>query len=221
MLRIGIVDDHKLFRKSLTLLINSFDNMEVVLDADNGKIFLEKLADNPINIVLLDIQMPEMNGFETCKILHLQYPEILILIVSQLTSKESVHKIMEIGAHGYFTKNSDPNLLEAAIRNLDEKGYYFEMEFGNVMREALQWQTNESGIVEEPTAEMLLTERELQIIKMTAGELNSYEIGEIMCINKRTVEGHKVRILEKTNSKNFIGVVLYALRHGILMIEEL
>ncbi|MGK4567737.1 response regulator [Flavobacterium sp. 3HN19-14] len=220
MLRIGIVDDHKLFRKSLSLLINSFDGMEVVLDADNGKVFLEKLADTPIDIVLLDIQMPEMNGFETCKILHLQYPEILILIVSQLTSKESIHKIMEIGAHGYFTKNSDPNLLESAIRSLEEKGFFFEMEFGSVMREALRWQSDEIPKGED-LPEMILSDRELQIIKMTAGELNSTEIGEILCITKRTVEGHKVRILEKTNSKNFIGVVLYALRHGILMIEEL
>ena len=219
MLRIGIVDDHKLFRKSLSLLINSFKGMEVVLDADNGRTFLEKLVDNPIDIVLLDIQMPEMNGFETCKILHLQYPEIQILIVSQLTSKESIYKIMEIGAHGYFTKNSDPNLLETAIRSLDEKGFYFEMEFAHVMREALRWEKDAPERAD--AADMMLTERELQIIKMAANELNSYEIAEVMCINKRTVEGHKTRIMEKTNSKNFIGVVLYALRNGILMIEEL
>ena len=123
MIRVGIVDEHLLFRRSMSLLIDSFKNIKTVLVAENGKIFLEKIVDNPIDVVLLDIQMPVMNGYQTCeKILEL-YPEVKILIVSQLSTKESIHKVIELGAHGYFTKNSDPEQLENAIRSINDKVY--------------------------------------------------------------------------------------------------
>ena len=137
MIKIGIADDHKLFRKSLEMLVNSFDNMEVVMDAGNGAVLLEKLAFQPIDILLLDLNMPAMDGYETCRRVAGQYPAIKILIVSQQTSEDSVHKALEIGAHGYFTKNSEPGMLRAAINDLSEKGYYFEGGMQNFLRETM------------------------------------------------------------------------------------
>lgn len=220
MLRIGIVDDHKLFRKSLSLLINSYENMEVAIDAENGKVLLEKLAVTPIDLVLLDIQMPEMDGYETCKLLHVLYPDIKILIVSQTTTKESIHKIMECGAHGYFTKNSDPEQLEHAINSLAERGFYFGLELGSVLREAILWEKKNPP---KPAidSDIGLTTREMEIIKMASQELSSSQIADRLCINVRTVETHRKRIMEKTQSKNFIGVVLFALKHNYLTTGDL
>lgn len=219
MLRVGIVDDHQLFRKSLAMLINSFEDTQVVIEAPNGRVFLESLEENPIDLVLLDIQMPEMNGFETCRILHHNYPEVKILVVSQLTTKESIHKIMELGADGYFTKNSDPEQLEEAVRRLHENGFYFGTELGKVLREAILWEKKKPAKPAEVVA--ALTSREIDIIRMAAQELSSGEIADRLSINIRTVDTHRNRIMEKTHTRNFIGVVLYALRHEFITLEEL
>jgi two-component system response regulator DegU len=219
MLKVGIVDDHRLFRKSLALLIGTFDDTEVHIDACNGREFLDKLEDTPIDLVLLDIEMPEMDGFATCAYLREHYPEIKVLIVSQLTTRESIHKIMELGADGYFTKNSDPAQLEQAITSLHQNGFYFGMELGNVLREAILWEKKK--LVKPADLPAALTPREIEIITMAARELSSTEIAAALNINVRTVDGHRNRLIEKTGAKNFIGVVLYALRHQFFLLEDL
>jgi len=219
MLRVGIVDNHQLFRKSLALMINTFENTQVVIEAPNGRVFFELLEDNPIDLVLLDIQMPEMNGFETCRALQQHYPGVKILVVSQLTTKESIHKIMELGADGYFTKNSDPEQLENAIKTLHENGFYFGTELGKVLREAILWEKKKPAKPAETAVS--LTPREIDIIRMAACELSSAEIADKLSITVRTVDTHRNRIMEKTNARNFIGVVLYALRHEFITLEEL
>jgi two-component system response regulator DegU len=219
MLKVGIVDDHRLFRKSLALLIGTFVDTEVHIDACNGREFLDKLEDTPIDLVLLDIEMPEMDGFATCAYLREHYPEIKVLIVSQLTTRESIHKIMELGADGYFTKNSDPAQLEQAITSLHQNGFYFGMELGNVLREAILWEKKK--LAKPADLPVALTPREIEIITMAARELSSTEIAAALNINVRTVDGHRNRLIEKTGAKNFIGVVLYALRHQFFLLEDL
>lgn len=219
LIRVGIVDDHLLFRKSMTLLIDSYEGMKIVIDAENGRLFLNKLAHHSVDVVLLDIQMPVMDGYETCKQLLSRFPEVKILIVSQLSSRESIHKIMEIGAHGYFTKNSNPEQLELAIRSVHEEGFYFGIELGSVIKEAMLWEKKHP--IKITTPRDLLSERELQIIKMICKEMKSKEIAEKLFINIRTVESHRKHIMDKTKAKNFIGVILYALKNQIISIDEL
>jgi DNA-binding NarL/FixJ family response regulator len=220
-MKIAIVDDHQLFRKSLVHLVNTFDGVEVVLQAGNGKEFLEKLVDVSVDLVLLDIQMPEMDGFETCKVLREQYPDLYILIISQLTTKESIHRVMEMGAHGFFTKNSDPEQLAQAITSISDKGYYFGNELGSVLREALLWEkkANLSTKVYEDNA--MLTTREIEIIKLASRELSSKEIAEELNITVRTVDTHRKHIMDKTESKNIIGAVIYALKRQLINIDDL
>ena len=220
MIRIAMVDDHQLFRKSLTLLLSTFEGVEVVFDTDDGTILLEKLdGGEPIDVVLLDIQMPILDGFEICKLLKKNYPDVKILIVSQLTTKEAVHKIMECGANGFFTKNSPPELLEQAIKNVINKDYYFDMELAAVVREAILWEKKVYANFNF-TQKVSLTSREVEIILMACKELSSIEIGDKLCISTRTVEKHRKRIMEKTESKNFIGVVLYALKTNAIYLED-
>ncbi len=200
------------------MLVNSFEGFQVAFTAENGKDFLKKLKSTPVEIVLLDIQMPEMDGFQTCHMLHKLFPDVKILIVSQLTTKESIHNIMELGAHGYFTKNSDPEQLEFAINSLHKNGYYFGLELGTVLREAILWDKQNAKPVANPG---LLSQRELEIIKMASSEFSSAQIADKLSLHVRTVETHRKRIMKKTNSKNFIGVVLFTLRNNYLTIDDL
>lgn len=220
-MRVAIVDDHQLFRKSLAHLVNSFEDIEVVLQAGNGREFLDQINTIPVDLVLLDIQMPEFDGFQTCKVLREEYPDLFILIISQLTTKESIHKVMEMGAHGFFTKNSDPEQLEQAIRSVKDKGYYFGNELGSVLREALLWEkkANQSTTVFEDTVQ--LSAREIEIIKLASRELSSKEIGDTLNIASSTVDTHRKHIIGKTNSKNIVGAVIYALKRNLIQLNEI
>lgn len=218
MLRIGLVDDHRLFRKSLTLLIDSIESAKVVLQAANGKELMEQLESTSVDLVLLDIQMPEMDGYEACKLLRKYYPEIKILIISQLTTKESIHKVMELGANGFFSKDAEPEKLEKAIRAIRDRDYFFDEDLASVIREAILWEKRlPTNLLASPVS---ISHREMEVIRLACKEFSSAEIADQLCINVRTVETHRKRIMEKTSSKNFIGVVLFALRHGLLLVEE-
>jgi len=219
LLRIAIVEDHLLIRKSMKMLINSFEGMEVVLDADNGQTFLDAVATCPIDVVLLDVQMPVMNGYEACKHVLERHKDVKVLIVSQFTTKQSIHRMMNIGAHGYFTKNSNPEELEAAIRSLHTHGYYFGSELGSILREAILW--DKKNVVEKVDSNHKLSDRELEIIGLMCKEMSSEEIAEQLFINIRSVEAHRRNIMEKTSSHNVIGIILYVLKRKLINLEEL
>lgn len=117
MIRTALVDDHQLFRKSFSMLLATFEEVDVVFDTHDGSKLLEKLGEGAeIDVVLLDIQMPIMDGFEVCTRMKRLHPNVKILIVSQLTTKEVVQKIMDCGANGFYSKNSPPEVLVNAIR---------------------------------------------------------------------------------------------------------
>jgi DNA-binding NarL/FixJ family response regulator len=220
MIKIALVDDHQLFRKSLSMLLSTFEGIDVVYDSDDGLSFIKFAEKQDVDVLLLDLQMPLLNGFEVCKRLKEVNTNIKILIVSQLTSKEAIHQIMECGANGFFTKNSPPELLEEAIRNVIEKDYYFDIELAAVIREAILWE-KKIDIDSDLTVKVMLSPREVEIVKMVSTEMCSKEIAEKLFISTRTVEQHRKRIMEKTNSRNFIGVILYALKTKSISIEDL
>ena len=220
MIRIALVDDHQLFRKSLASLLESSNDFDIIYDTDNGLHFLEYVQAENIDVVLLDIQMPILNGFEVCKRLKMINPDIKILIISQLTSKEVIHHVMECGADGFCSKNSSPEHLEIAIRKIMEHDYYFDNELGSVIRDAILWNNNK-GYPHDFSKSVSLTEREIEIIKMACAEFSSKQIASKLFISTRTVENHRKRIIEKSHAKNFIGVVLYALKINAINIDDI
>lgn len=219
MIRIGLVEDHKLVRKSLKALINSFDHTEVVLEAENGLELLQNLKGGDIEILLLDLQMPILNGYETCKKVRSLFPEIKVLIISHLSTKEAVIKVMEIGAHGYFSKNSEPAHLEKAINAINDSEFYFGEELGYVVTEATTWDRQRKSYNPELIAN--LSSREIDVIRLACRQYSSIQIADKLCITARTVESHRRRIMERTNSKNFIGVILFAFKQGLIGVEDL
>ena len=219
MIKVGIVDNHKLIRESFAILINTFNRIEVVLQAANGIELLDQLPNCSIDVLLLDLQMPKMTGFETCKWVRSQYPNIKILVVSELNSIEIIHKIIQLGAHGYFTKNSHPKELERAILNVSDNNIQFGQELSNVLKEILLWDKNNN--IKALDSPIHFSKRELDVARLVCKELSSKAIAEQLCISTNTVETHRQKILKKTTSNNFTGSIIYMLKNGFLKIEDL
>lgn len=220
MIRIALVDDHQLFRKSLTSLLNSSDDFEIIYDTDDGLHFIEYAKAVNIDVVLLDIQMPILSGFEVCKQLKMMNPEIKILIISQLTSKEVIHYVMECGADGFCSKNSSPEHLEIAIQKIMEHDYYFDVELSSVIRDAILWDKNGRHYFDSSKS-VTFTKREVEIIKMVCHEMSTKQIANSLFISSRTVDNHKKNIMNKTQTKNFVGVILFALKINAISLEDL
>lgn len=216
MLKIGITDDHALFRKSLSLLIESFTGMHIIIEAKNGLDLLEQLKIKSIDILLLDLQMPKMDGFQTCLKINELYPKIKILILTLKNDPVTIQKAIHLNVQGFFSKNTDPIELKNAILKLNSNGFYFEKELSSVIEKSLA-----TSITPEHKTALLLTDREMQVLHLTLQELNGKETAERMHISPRTVEKHKKNLMIKTKSKNFIGVIIYALNHKFLNLEDL
>jgi len=221
MITVALVDDHQLFRKSLSVLLNSFESITTVFDTDDGKSLLEFLKNSPLDVALLDLQMPLMDGYELCKLLRESYPQVKIVVVSQLTTKEAVHKVIELGANGFFTKNSQPEQLEVAIKSVMEKDYYFDLELSAVIREAILWEKKKPGPDFNTVTGNSFSRREIEIIVLSCREFSSKEIASRLYISVRTVEKHRNHIMEKANSKNFIGAILYALKRNYINLDDI
>lgn len=218
MIRVALADDHTLFRKSLRILINSFDDCEVVLEAENGLDLEKKIKKANVDVLLLDIQMPQQNGIVTCTRIHEMYPEIKILILTQIESKEMVLKMIENGAAGYFTKNTNPENLEKAIKNLTNEGFYFDQNLGSVIRQALNNAETTKLVGDKYIVDF--TDREIDIIRLIAQQKTNHEIGEELQISPRTIETYRKKMIEKTGCKNIIGVVIYAVKHDIIVVSD-
>lgn len=215
MLRVAITDDHTLFRKSLGMLVNSLADMQVVLEAGNGSELLDKLQNTPADILLLDLQMPEMDGFETAKRIKERYPEMKILILTLMSETDIIDRVIKMGVNGYFTKNTPPQELENAIWNLSNDGFYFEDSLSTVINKILNDPEKETV-----TADTInFTERELEIIKFTAEGLKAREIAETLFISPKTVNNHKQNIQNKYHFESMMTAILYCLNNQLINVD--
>lgn len=217
MLRIAIIDDHTLFRKSLRLLINSFKNMRVVAEASNGVELLDKLQTVSVDILLLDLQMPEMDGFETTLKLKELYPSIKILVLTLMNETDTIKKVVNMGVHGFFTKNTPPKELEDAIWKLQDDGFYFEKSLSTVINEVL----NNADSKVTTQKKINFTEREIEVIHLTAQGLKANEIANALFISTRTVNTHKQNIKQKYNFESMMSAILYCIQQDIIDFNSL
>jgi DNA-binding NarL/FixJ family response regulator len=210
-----IADDHHLIAEALGSIIERFQNFEVLYQVGNGKELIEKfgLAKNIPDIVLLDINMPVMDGFKTAQWLKQQHPGILILALSMQDQEDTIIKMIRCGASGYLLKNTHPSELDIALQAMVTKGYYYP-----------DWVThkmilNMSG-EKEPLAKPTVTERELEFLTLAASDLTYKEIGDKMCCSNRTVESYRDSLFEKFGVKTRVALILYALKHQVIQLPE-
>ena len=214
MTSIVLVDDHSLLRSGLAGMLRE-SGYEVLFEADNGNEFLQKMKTSaPPDILLLDINMPLMDGYETAAWVRTNFPETKVLALSMYDDEDAIIKMLKNGAKGYILKDSHPSELKEAIESVMTKGFYYsEMVTGRLMRSIMD---NEDT---EKNGSASLSEREVEFLKLAASELTYKEIAEQMHLSPRTIDGYRDDLFEKLNIKSRVGLVLYAIRKGIVTVQ--
>lgn len=206
---IAIVDDHILIANALKGIISNFSQFEVTHISENGKDFQEKLKTKPVpNIVLLDINMPIMDGFTTAQWLKETHPEVLVMALSMQDDELSLIKMIKNGAKGYMLKNIQPYELEKGLHILTEKGFYFP-----------DWASSKIFMsIREDTINVdlkaALSEREMEFLKYAPSEMTYREIAEKMFCSPRTIENYRDSLFDKLNIKSRVGLAVYAIKNG-------
>lgn len=209
-IKLGVVDDHTLFRKGLISLLEEYEELKVIMEASNGKELLETLKTKQPDILLMDVEMPVMNGIEATEAVRKKFPDVKILTLTMHSEEEFVAHLMEKGANGFLLKDYGIENIVDAIYSVYETGYYFNDKVSKVMLEKLV----HGQLIKPQFKGGPLTEREIEIIRLICREASTREISEKLCISIRTVEGHRENILKKTGARNTAGIVLFAVKNN-------
>ncbi len=208
---VALVDDHHLFRSGMTSLINSFTGYRVLLEAGNGQEFISKISKKfKPQIVLLDLSMPVMDGFETAKWLGENFPDIQIIVLSMFEDSLKVITAIKMGVKGYLLKDADPDEFKLALDTVSASGvYYPDFVTRHLVDDAQKPEKN---------IPVKLNAREIEFLKLCCTELTYKEIADQMNVSVRTVDGYRDHLFEKLNVKNRVGLVIYAIKTKIVEI---
>lgn len=205
--RLVIVDDHQLIIDGIRALLRDEESIQIVGEASNGKKAIEVIDLLETDVVLLDIDMPVMDGIETSKILHQKYPKLAIIILSMHAEKGLIKNLVEIGVKGYLLKNSSRAEILKALNEVMEGNSYFSPE----VTLSLLNKSTENG---SRQSEINLTDREEEVLRLIASGFTNKEIGEKLFISHRTVDTHRTNLMKKLDVNNLAGLVSYAIKHG-------
>lgn len=214
-INIVVTDDHKLFRRGIMALLSDFDFIGELNEAGNGAelISLLKGMNQIPDIILLDLRMPEMDGFEAQKRIRELYPEIKIIILTMEDDEQFILHLIHEGVNGYLLKNADPEEMELAIKKVVDKGFYFSESISNLVM---------ASLVTQPKTKFVLsydiTDREKQVLELICKEFTAQEIAQKLDLSVRTVEGYRQKLLEKTGVKNMAGLVVFAIKNNLVIL---
>jgi DNA-binding NarL/FixJ family response regulator len=217
-IKIALVDDQQLFRESLAALLDRVPEFELLAVCENGKAFMDQLAalPNEPEVVLVDMNMPEMNGVELTELLHKTRPEMKIIILTVYDQERFMVKMIEAGACGYLLKNCGAEEVINAIRQAQASGYYFNEFFRNAVNQGAKYR---SAVIRDLNhIPIELSEREKEVLLLICQELTNVEIGEKLFISSRTVDGHRNNLLAKTGARNTAGLVVFAVTNDLFQI---
>jgi len=215
MANIVLVDDHVLLRNGLASLIKDLGH-EVLFEADNGQEFTQKLKPGSLpDIVLLDINMPEMDGYETAQWLKINHSDVKVLALSMYDNENAIIRMLKCGAKGYILKDSEPAELKAAVEALISKGYYYSDLVSGKLIHAINKIDDEGSDINTMSN---LNERETDFLKYSCTELTYKEIADKMFVSPRTIDGYRDALFEKLHVKTRVGLVMYAIKNGIVQV---
>lgn len=202
-------------RKSFIALLKEDKKLEIVGEASNGKELLEILKHTHPDIVLLDIEMPVMNGMEALNVITKRFPEIRVIMLSMYAGTSFMSEMMAKGARSYMVKNCDAETLFEAIHTVYNEGYYFDKSVSEAMLKGLQREKSLNPLLEF----IALSEREIEVLKELCEGKTNKEIAETMKISENTIHYHRLNIYKKTKSRNITDLVKYAIKYGLINIS--
>ncbi len=211
-IKVLIVDDHEIFRNGLKMVLGKLKYVELVGEAADGNEFISMLKTADPDVVLLDIEMPGLNGVDAAKTALEINPKLKIIALTMFGDDEYIQSMMDVGAKGFLMKNINKETLDKAILTVNNGGNYYSEELFEFFTKQL------SKDKEKPKDEIEFTRREKEILQLLCEGLSNREIGEALFISERTVLGHKTNLLAKTNTKNSISLMAYAIKNKIVVI---
>jgi DNA-binding NarL/FixJ family response regulator len=217
---IAIVDDHNLFRKGLIKLINMADKdnkYNILFEAENGNELIEKLKSQTPDIILMDIDMPDMDGHETVTWLKKFNPDISILVISMFESKEHIVRMLRLGVNGYLSKDIEVEDMHKALEEIVSRGFYYSDFVAGVMADTIK-NNDLNNIVVANDVWADLNEKEREFIKLACTDLTYYQIAEKMSLSPKTIDGYREALFKRFNVKNRVGLAMFAVRKGLVKI---
>jgi len=211
-MKLGIADDHTLFRKGVIELIIAESNHEFILEAQDGEDLMKKLQLEQPDVLLLDLKMPKMDGIEATPLIKAQYPNVKIITLSMHNEEKFILHMIELGVHSYLQKDVDPLILLAAIDEVADKGYYYTPQVARVMATGLNKKRQKPNV----NGKVNVTERELEVLKHICDGLTNSEIADKVYLSQRTIEGYRQKLIEKTGTRNTAELVAWAFKSGLM-----
>ncbi len=215
-IKIILVDDHTLFRESLSFLLSKSKNIEVIAEAENGEVFLDLLDSKLPDVVLMDINMPKIDGIEATKKALELYPDLKIIALSMNGDEAYYYKMIQAGVKGFVIKKASSDELEEAIRSVTNGNDFFSPELMKSI--IINFGTTKKVITEKETKFVHFTNRENEVLKLICDGLSTKEISNKLYISIRTVEGHKSRIMDKLNAQNTANIIVQAFKNKLIEI---
>jgi two-component system, NarL family, invasion response regulator UvrY len=224
-IKIGIVDDHNLFRKGLIKLINlgDKDNRYVILfEASNGNELMEKISlKTKPDIILMDINMPDMDGFETVSWLQKFYPDINVLVISMFESEQDIVRMLRLKVKGHLSKDIKVEDMHKALEAIADKGFYYTDKVAEVMAKTIQdgEKATENGTNGQPGDAAVwkgLSENEIEFVKLACTELTYQQIADKMSLSVKTIEGYRENMFQKFKLKNRVSLAMFAVKHELV-----
>ncbi len=209
------VDDHTLFRKGTVMMLKTFPEVRIVHEADNGQNALDLLKKEPIDLLLLDLEMPVMDGWETARKVIVTYPKVPIIMLSMHDSLQVISDLIEMGVHSYLLKNAEPEEVHKSILSVLNNEFYYNQLVAKALMQKVRIGATEKPIFNEKTN---LTKREIEILELICNELTMKEIGDKLFLSEQTIHTHRKNLMKKTKVKNAVGLVKYAIQHRIITI---
>lgn len=211
-----IADDHSLFRKGMRSILSDFENIASIHEAANGKelIDLLEVAQPTPDVVLLDLNMPIMDGVEATEIIRRDFPDVKIIVLSMQDDERFILHLIEKGINGYLFKNSDPEEVESALEMVMHKKFYFNDEMSELIFEAYKEKQHR-----KESEEFTLSDREQEVLYLICKEYTANEIGEALNLSPRTIEGYRRDLIRKTGARNSAGLVMYAIKNNLVEIQ--
>ncbi len=212
-LNVIIADDHALFRAGVKTALSLKKDIRIIGEADNGQQLLHLLRHLEPDVILLDIQMPVMDGITALPEIKKLYPGVRIIMLTMHNDHSMISRLMELGANAYLTKNSDSEVIYEAIKTCYANEYYFNDLTNKALLDGLRTKRNADTFA---PAEVKLSDKEKHILKLMCDEKSTKEIADLVALSPRTVEAIRDKLKSKTGVKSVAGLIMYAVKSGII-----